>query len=122
MTSKFRRSPKTYWALGSIIVALILLIVLLATTDWPFYLVWLLVGNGITFVLFRYDKFQAGRERGRVPEIVLYGLALLGGFLGGWAGMLLRPRHKTNHVLFWVVMIVSTLIHLGLIYYYLFII
>ena len=112
-----RRSPKTNWAIGAAIVAVILLSILSFTTSWPFYLTWLIVCNGLTMALFRYDKFQAGRGGRRVPEIVLYGLALVGGFIGGWAGMLIRPRHKTNHPLFWVVMIVSTLIHLGLIFF-----
>jgi uncharacterized membrane protein YsdA (DUF1294 family) len=49
----------------------------------------------------------------RVPEIVLHGLVLLGGFPGGWAGRSMF-RHKTQKRFFLFVLAVSTAIHLGL--------
>ena len=59
--------------------------------DWHlYYWVWLAIAGGITFIL--------------------YGLALAGGFLGGWVGMSVF-RHKTRKGFFWFVLAVSTAIH-----------
>ena len=55
----------------------------------------------ITFLTYGYDKLQAIRGGRRVPERTLLMLALIGGALGGWAGMLIW-RHKTNHASFWI--------------------
>jgi uncharacterized membrane protein YsdA (DUF1294 family) len=44
-----------------------------------------------------------------VPERVLQVLVLLGGVLGGWAGMLL-VRHKTRHPMFWAVQWAATML------------
>jgi uncharacterized membrane protein YsdA (DUF1294 family) len=43
----------------------------------------------------------------RVPNAALRLLALLGGALGGWAGMLVW-RHKTRHTRFWIAQIAGT--------------
>jgi uncharacterized membrane protein YsdA (DUF1294 family) len=51
-----------------------------------------------------------------VPEIVLHGLALLGGFPGGWLGRAVF-RHKTRKPAFIVVLIVSTVVHVAVIYW-----
>ena len=45
------------------------------------------------------DKNRAKKKLWRVPEAVLFTLALLGGSLGIWAGMYLG-RHKTRHLKF----------------------
>jgi uncharacterized membrane protein YsdA (DUF1294 family) len=66
------------------------------------------VGFGlITFLMYGYDKLQAIRGGRRVPEPALLLLSLVGGALGGWAGMLIW-RHKTRHASFWVAQIVGT--------------
>jgi uncharacterized membrane protein YsdA (DUF1294 family) len=44
----------------------------------------------------------------RVPNAALRLLALLGGALGGWAGMLVW-RHKINHASFWAAQVVGTI-------------
>lgn len=41
------------------------------------------------------DKRRAKLHRGRIPELVLLGAAIVGGSIGGIAGMLLF-RHKTK--------------------------
>lgn len=46
--------------------------------------------------LMGWDKFRARTGGWRVPEKTLFGVALLGGGLGIWAGMRLF-RHKTRH-------------------------
>ena len=80
---------------------------------WLIYGVWLAVASGITFILYGFDKAQSKRGGLRVPEAVLHGLALLGGFLGGWAGRSVF-RHKTQKGLFVFVLVISTMLHLGL--------
>src|SRR6476620_5074591 len=68
------------------------------------------VGFGlITFLTYGYDKLQAIRGGRRVPEPALVGLALIGGALGGWAGMLIW-RHKTNHASFWLAQVIGTVV------------
>lgn len=57
---------------------------------------WVLCASAVLFVLMGIDKRRAKRGRYRVPEKLLFTLALLGGAPGGWAGMALF-RHKTKH-------------------------
>ena len=69
-----------------------------------------IVGLGlITFLIYGYDKLQAKRGGRRVPERTLLLLALAGGALGGWAGMLIW-RHKTRHASFWIAQIAGTIL------------
>ena len=42
------------------------------------------------------DKAKAIRRAWRIPEKILFGVALLGGSLGAWLGMYLF-HHKTRH-------------------------
>ena len=68
------------------------------------------VGLGlITFLTYGYDKLQAKRGGRRVPEPALLLLSLIGGALGGWAGMLVW-RHKTTRATFWVAQIAGTVV------------
>ncbi|MDD5190632.1 MAG: DUF1294 domain-containing protein [Dehalococcoidales bacterium] len=87
--------------------------------DWHIYLIWLAATSLITFILYGYDKTQSRQAGRRVPEIALHGLALLGGFVGGWLGRSLF-RHKTKKGIFTFVLFVSTLLHLGLAYWWFF--
>ena len=63
--------------------------------------------NGSTFLMFGYDKFQAGRRSRRVPENVLYLITFLGGSIGTLLGMNIF-RHKTRKTSFqfWVILII----------------
>ena len=79
------------------------------------YAAWLVAVNGATFALFGLDKLFAVRRAVRAPEIVLYGAILIGGFLGGWAGMFLF-RHKLRKVLFWAALVISTVLHIDLLF------
>ena len=83
--------------------------------DWHPYWIWLAIASLVTFLLYGYDKLQAKSGGWRVPEIVLHGLALSGGFPGGWIGRWLF-RHKTQKWSFTFVLAVSTAIHLGIMY------
>jgi uncharacterized membrane protein YsdA (DUF1294 family) len=83
---------------------------------WQFYSIWLAIASGITFLLYGFDKTQSKNGGWRVPEVVLHGLALAGGFPGGWAGRSIF-RHKTKKGIFVFVLAVSTALHLGLVYW-----
>ena len=58
-------------------------------------LVYLLMMNVLTFIVYGVDKGKARRGRWRVPEATLLGLAALGGSVGAWLAMQLF-RHKTQ--------------------------
>ncbi len=79
------------------------------------YISWLIGTNITTFILFADDKTRAKRRVNRVPEWILFLFALLGGFIGGWLGMLLM-HHKTKHIPFYIVMSLSTGIHISLLF------
>lgn len=55
--------------------------------------------NVITFAVFGIDKLKAVKDKWRVPEKVLFLLALLGGSLGALIGMY-SFRHKTKKIAF----------------------
>lgn len=61
----------------------------------------LFIMNVITFGLYGLDKNHAVYAKGRIPEAVLLGLAVIGGAYGAYMGMLLF-RHKTRHKAFQV--------------------
>ena len=81
-----------------------------------FYWIWLAIASVITFLGYGVDKTLSRGRGWRVPEVVLHGLALAGGFPGGWAGRSLF-RHKTKKGIFVLVLTVSTVIHAGLVFW-----
>ena len=114
-SSPFRRSPKQSYAWLAIALVAGLGLFLVLLTDWPIFIIWILSVSAITFLMYGYDKSQAQQGGWRVPEIVLHGLALAGGFLGGWLGRAVF-HHKTRKPVFTVVLAVSTALYLGLAY------
>jgi uncharacterized membrane protein YsdA (DUF1294 family) len=80
-----------------------------------FYWIWLALTSIITFMLYGFDKTQSIKRGWRVPEAVLHVLALSGGFPGGWVGRSVF-RHKTKKGFFLFILIISSLIHIALIY------
>ena len=84
--------------------------------DWHLYGIWLVAASIITFLVYGLDKAQSRTSGWRVPEAILHWLALAGGFPGGWAGRALF-RHKTQKAMFVFVLAISTIIHLGLVYW-----
>ena len=59
-------------------------------------LVYLLIINAAAVVLMLADKWKAKKNRWRIPEATLMGVAALGGSIGALVGMYL-VRHKTQH-------------------------
>jgi len=82
----------------------------------PFFL-WLFLISVFTFFVYGYDKFQAKRGGWRVRENVLHGLAFAGGFMGGWIGRVVF-HHKTRKPIFTVVLAISTVMYIGIIYFF----
>jgi uncharacterized membrane protein YsdA (DUF1294 family) len=103
---------------GGVLLTAVLLILLTFTTSWPFHLTWLLSLSVTTFTLFGIDKGLSASGQKRVPEIVLHLFTILGGFLGQFFGRLVF-RHKISkekRLVFNIVLIVSVLLHAGLVY------
>ena len=59
-------------------------------------LVFLLLLNALTFVVYGIDKWRAQGGRWRIPEQTLLLLAAFGGALGACLGMVVW-NHKTSH-------------------------
>ena len=78
-----------------------------------YLLYYLIIINAAALLLMRADKRFAKRRQWRIPEAVLFGVAILGGSLGATAGMFLF-RHKTKHPQFLIGLPVLLLIHLAI--------
>jgi len=61
--------------------------------------IWLIAINILAFAAFWNDKKRAKLRLWRIPEHILFLLALLGGGIGALAGMYLM-RHKTKRLHF----------------------
>ena len=59
-------------------------------------LFYLVIINIIAFALMGIDKARAQKQKWRIPEKTLFLPVILGGGIGGIAGMLVF-RHKTKH-------------------------
>ena len=60
------------------------------------FAIYLVVMNVLGVAVMWSDKRRARLHRWRIPEKVLFGVSLLGGSAGTWAGMYLF-RHETKH-------------------------
>ena len=60
------------------------------------FAIYLVVMNVLGVAVMWSDKRRARLHRWRIPEKVLFGVSLIGGSAGTWAGMYLF-RHKTKH-------------------------
>ena len=59
-------------------------------------LIYLLVINAVTFIVYGLDKYKAKHAKWRISEATLLLLAVFGGSLGAWLGMKVW-HHKTMH-------------------------
>ncbi len=64
------------------------------STEHTLLAAWLAGTGVVAFLLFGYDKWQAGRRGGRVAESTLWWVSALGGWPGGLLGILVF-RHKS---------------------------
>lgn len=62
----------------------------------PIILIYLIIVNLAAFLLMGIDKSKAKRGAWRIPEMVLFLSAIIGGSIGANLGMQIF-RHKTKH-------------------------
>ena len=108
-----RRSPYTFFGTIATAFSLLLVLLLVVVTDLNWYIAWIIGCSIVTFFFYGFDKRRSKSSDERVPEIVLHILSLMGGFPGGWAGRAYF-RHKTLHTSFLIILIISTVLHLGI--------
>ena len=90
----------------------------LAWGKLPLYPCWLICLSVVTFIFYGYDKYQSGKDGAwRVPEATLHLLSLAGGFIGAFLGRRFY-RHKTQKIVFIIVIILSALLHIALFLYF----
>ncbi len=97
------------------LIGIVLFVLFSLLTAWHPYVVWLSAWGVTSLLLYAFDKARARKRKWRVPELVFHGLALVGGFLGGWAGMFLF-RHKLRTPEIVTTLIISTIVH-GVLFY-----
>ena len=112
-----KRKPKTTFSIIALVLSLLVLLAILYFLKLDFFWAWLLAWSLVDLGLYGYDKAQAKIGGGRVPEIVLHITTLIGGWPGAWIGRY-AFRHKTRKPAFLVVLIISTLLWLGIGYWY----
>ncbi|NMB48518.1 DUF1294 domain-containing protein [Candidatus Kuenenbacteria bacterium] len=79
---------------------------------------YLLAINLLTFLIFVWDKQRAIYNQRRVPEKILWLMALAGGSIGAIVAMELA-KHKRRKASFILVLALIMLIQVALIYFYL---
>ena len=97
--------------IGLVAAALGTFAVLALVLPVSLYVAWLAAWSVVTFAAYAIDKAQARRAGWRIPEVALHGLAIAGGAVGGWVG-LLALRHKTRHPVFPLVLAVALTIQI----------
>jgi uncharacterized membrane protein YsdA (DUF1294 family) len=95
--------------IAAIAVGIGVFIVLWLWAGWSPLLAWLVAWSVPAFALYGIDKRQARSGGWRIPEVLLHGVALIGGVIGAWAGRLVF-RHKTQKPEFLVVLILASVI------------
>ena len=93
---------------AALVAGVMLAAVLVAATGLSASLAYVLGLGLVTFAAYSWDKWRAVRGGRRIPEWALIVLSLIGGAVGGWAGMLIW-RHKTQHTRFWLAQVAGTI-------------
>lgn len=94
-------------------VFLVVIAALMFTGRAPWWVLpWYLVLSGVTFMAYGWDKVSARGGYWRTQESTLNGLALLGGWPGGWIAQY-AWRHKSRKTSFQVAFWTATLVNVG---------
>lgn len=64
-----------------------------------FLFAWITAASVWAFLLFGFDKWRAGRGGRRIAESALWWVSALGGWPGGWLGIVIF-RHKSAQPVF----------------------
>jgi len=97
-----RQPKKTFFWIAAILLAGTS--ALLWRLGLPIHYAYLVGINAVTMLLYGYDKRQAIAAGGRVPELILHLVALLGGSGGALLAQILF-RHKTRKFKFQAVFV-----------------
>lgn len=106
------RDPYRQFAVWATALAAVLIAAFVLVLGAHWYPAWIAAWSVVTFAFYGLDKRWARQGDVRIPEMVLHGTSLVGGFPGGWAGRSFF-RHKTLHQSFTVVLIVATALNAG---------
>ena len=79
-------------------------------------MLYFMIINLVGFVMMCIDKQLAIHHKNRVPEKVLFGIAMVGGSLGSILGMY-AFRHKTKHVSFVIGMPMILILQIVVVYF-----
>ncbi|MCS7260353.1 MAG: DUF1294 domain-containing protein [Anaerolineae bacterium] len=112
--------PYLVFAITAILPLAVLFALLNARLNWPEYLIWLVAVNITTFGVYGLDKVLSQIRWLRVPNVLLLGLAVIGGFLGATLARLVF-RHKTDarrYTSYSQVIAASALVHIAIIWYF----
>ena len=82
-----------------------------------YILIYLIVINLITFIVFALDKICAIKKKWRYKEVYLLGMCFVGGAIGGFLAMYLF-RHKTKKKVFVIGLPLIIIIHLFIIMWF----
>lgn len=82
--------------------------------NFNFFIAYLVIINILSFCIYGIDKSAAVKEKWRIPNRVLLGLAAVGGSIGAWAGMYIF-RHKTQKWYYTITVPVMLLLQIMLI-------
>lgn len=80
------------------------------------FIYYLIAINILTFIIYGIDKLKAKKNWRRISESTLLLLAVAGGSIGAWLGMMVW-RHKTKHWKFLIGVPAIFLLQLSLIAY-----
>ena len=73
-------------------------------------LIYYVIINIIAYLLYWNDKVSAQKDKWRIPESTLIGVAFMGGGIGSYLGMKIC-RHKTKHWKFKICVPLSIILH-----------
>lgn len=82
-----------------------------------YILIYLIIINLLTFIVFALDKIYAIKKKWRYKEVSLLGMCLVGGAIGGFLAMHLF-RHKTKKKVFVIGVPLIIIIHLFIILWF----
>lgn len=88
-------SIRVRYVLMGLGASLVLFLLLYLQTSWWWYWNWLAATSVVAFGMYGFDKMQAKRDVGRIPNMVLHMMALIGGFVGALLGRIVF-NHKSN--------------------------
>lgn len=80
-----------------------------------YFLLYFIIINLISFILFFIDKQKAKKDRWRIQEKTLHAMSFLGGVFGSIASMIIF-HHKTKKTVF-VVITIAALVFNVFVYY-----